>query len=103
MAKLSLKANPTFSAKVGIPKHGSTPVEIQFTFKHRTSKDFSDWLKSLDGKDKAEAVLEMAEGWELEDEFSTDNIRVLLSNYMGAFQAILDTYMKELTQARLGN
>lgn len=103
MAKLSLKANPTFAAKVPIPVAGSDPVEVGFTFKHMNREDFAAWMKSLDGKEKATAVLDMAGGWELDDPFTEESVKQLLSEYMGAFPAIFDKYAAELTQAKRGN
>ena len=103
MAKLQLDAAPTFTAKVGIPVPGGDAAPVLFTFRHRTQTDFAKWLKELDGKDKAKAVVEMTSAWDLEDAFDESSIKRLLSNYMGAFDAILSKYVDELTGARRGN
>lgn len=101
MSKLSLKANPTFKAKVGIPVHGGEPVPVEFTFKHRTRDEFKKWLDQE--RDDAAAILEMAEGWDLAEPFDKENVEILVQNYSGAPKVIFDKYLDELAQARLGN
>lgn len=105
MPKLKLNAEPTFKAKVLIPIPGGAPVPVEFTFKHRNREDFSAWLKSLEDDDKAkpQAVLDIALGWDLDDQFNEATVTQLLSNYIGAFQPILDKYMDELIQAKQKN
>jgi len=103
MAKLKLVANPTFKAKVGIPTAGGDPVEVEFTFKHRTKAALDQWMKDMTGKGNAEYILGFVEAWELEDALTKENIETLLENYMGASQAIIDVYFDELYPAKLGN
>ena len=45
----------------------------------------------------------MASGWELEEPFDEEHVEKLLDNYLGAFDAIQTTYLRELTEARTGN
>lgn len=107
MAKLKLIASPTFKAKVEIPVPGSKPIDVEFTFKARTKAKFKEFMDGL--KDHGEdiedpdLVLDIACGWELEDAFERDNIETLTQNYIGAGRAIVNKYINELTQARLGN
>jgi hypothetical protein len=101
MAKLSLKAAPTFACKVGIPVHGGEPAMVEFTFKHRTKDDFQKWL-AVERED-VDAILEMAEGWDLAEPLDKENVGVLVQNYSGAAKAIFNKYFDELVQARLGN
>lgn len=103
MPKLKLKQDPTFSANVRVPIPGAVPVVVAFTFTNRTRVQFETWVKGLDGQTKEEAVMAMATGWELEDEFNEDNVRELLTNYLGAFDAIFETYLTEITQAKVKN
>lgn len=84
MTLLSLKPDPTFKAKVPIPRPGGEPVTVQFTFKHRTRREFA-------------AVLA---GWDLDDEFTRENVATLLEQYGGSASAIADVYVRELTGAR---
>lgn len=101
MAKLSLKANPTFKAKVGIPVAGGEAVEVEFTFKHRTRDDLNAWLK--ESKDDVTGILEMAEGWDLAEPFDKENVELLVQNYIGAPKALIEKYLDELYQAKLKN
>ncbi len=104
MPKLTLTQNPTFPAKAPIPVPGEAkPVMVEFTFKNRTREAYAKWLKEMDGKDKDAVLMEMASGWELEDAFTPENVALFLSNYLAAFDAILETYLRELTQAKEKN
>ncbi|MBI4291326.1 MAG: hypothetical protein HY661_07605 [Betaproteobacteria bacterium] len=101
--KLKLIANPTFKATVGIPIAGGDPVQIEFTFKHRTKSALDEFVKSRADKGDAESFMAMVEGWELEDEFNAENVELLLQNYAGSALATYRVYIEQLIQARLGN
>lgn len=108
-----LIANPTFKGKVGIPLHGGGEQQIEFTFKHRTSKQFSEFLKSLGDKTiddtKTEEdhdidyVMDVTEGWELTEPFTRENVATLLAHYLGASTAIGAAYTRYLYQVKQGN
>lgn len=102
MAKLTLKPDPTFKAKVGIPVPGSDePAEVEFVFKHRTRDELDKWMSET-GED-LQKVLEMASGWDLPDKFTDANVQKLLQNYFGAASAIVTGYLSELLKAKTGN
>lgn len=103
MAKLTLKANPTFQAKVGVPVAGAEDQEVLLTFKHRTKKALAEFVKSRAKKSDIESFMEMVEGWDLEDEFSQDNVDELLENHIGLAVNTYRTYIDELTKAREKN
>lgn len=103
MAKLALTPNPTFKAKVLIPVPGDRPAPVEFTFRHRNREDLASWLEKLEGKPFHEAVTEMASAWDLEDPFDGENVKRLLSAYIGAFSAIYEKYLGELAPAREKN
>jgi hypothetical protein len=100
--KFNLTPKPTFTAAVPVPVPGEGPTDVQFTFKGRTREQFKELLEVKDGT-KLDAIMEIASGWELDEPFDRSNVEKLLDNYLGAFDAIWDTYLRELTQARLGN
>lgn len=105
MAKLKLQPAPTFKAKVVIPAPGA-PIEIVFEFLHKTKKGLEEFATGDKAKDRSdvETVLEIAKGWDdVEEEFGKEAIAGLCENYHAAARSIADTYMRELTQARLGN
>ena len=101
MAKLSLKANPTFTASVSIPVAGGEPALVEFTFRHRTRDELQAWLKSE--KTDAVAITDMAIGWDLAEPLNLESAEVLVQNYFGSARAVLDAYLEELTAARRKN
>lgn len=103
MAKLSLVANPTFKAKVGIPVAGGSPVAVEMVFRHRTKKELEAFMLSREGKDDVETFLEMVDGWELSDDFNRENVTLLLENYIGAALETFRVYVDQLVQARIKN
>lgn len=102
MAKLTLNANPTFKAKVGIPVPGSDELaEVEFIFQHRTRDELDKWMG--ESAEDLQKVLEMATGWDLPDKFNEANVKTLLQNYFGAAAAIVTGYLSELMKAKKGN
>lgn len=103
MAKLTLIAHPTFIAQVGIPVAGGDPVNVAFTFKHRTKSGLEAFIQSRAGKTDVESFLEMVCAWDLEEEFNQDAVELLLQNYIGTALATYRTYVDQLVQAKLKN
>lgn len=105
MAKLKLEPNPTFDAPVSIPRPGLDPVDVRFTFRHRTRSAVLAWIESIGKDQKADIdqVMDVASGWELDDAFTREHVEALCENYGGASRAILETYLRELRGAREKN
>ena len=103
MGKLKLVASPTFTAKVGIPVAGDEPVEVLFTFKHRTKSALDEWVASRADKPEAESFMDMVIAWDLEDAFTRENVEVLLENYIGTAISTYRVYLEQLIQAKLKN
>lgn len=103
MAKLSLTANPTFKAKVGIPIPGGEPQFVEFTFRNKSAKELAAWTESSKEMTNAEAVLSIVEAWELDDEVNAENVERLCDQYIGAPVAIFHVYVAELRGARAKN
>lgn len=101
--KFVLTASPTFKAKVGIPIPGGSPEIVEFTFKHRTKEAYLEWAKDMAEKEDADLILEVASGWELEDPFDRESLEKLTQNYIGSGRAVLETYINQQTNAKLGN
>jgi hypothetical protein len=104
---LKLKANPTFRAKVKITTPGeTTPLAVEFEFKHFTRKAYAEWLTGEASKERTytDAVLDVAVGWfEVDAEFNRESVEEFLQNYHAAGLAIVETHAQALTGARLGN
>lgn len=103
MAKIRLEPNPTFDAPVLIPVPGGEPVPVRFTFRHRTRDAVKEWVDSLAERTDPQIIEDVASGWELDDDFTAENIDRLCQNYGGAAQAIFETYLRELRGAREKN
>ncbi|WP_318387713.1 phage tail assembly chaperone [Enterobacter sp.] len=101
-AKFNLQPKPTFKADVTIPRAGDEDGVLTFTFRHKPIKELAA-LETLEGKTALDFLTEITEGWALPDEFSRDNLEVLLDNYPGAMKAIVATYYRELTGNREKN
>ena len=109
MPKLSLKADPTFSHPVEIPRPGADPYPVVFTFKHRDREALDRWtsVELIERGQKVSApialdvamVLDCAVGWDLDDEFTEANVALLVKSYGGAALAVFRVYLEQL---RLG-
>lgn len=103
MAKLTLTPNPTFQAKVGISVPGKGKVPTEFTFRHMSRKDLLAWIEASKDKSDVDCILEIATGWELDDEFNRDNVAALCDTYLSAGSEIVGEWMQELRGARVKN
>lgn len=107
MSALRLKADPTFKAKVKIPAPGGDSLEFTGEFKHRTKDQLDAFFTPAEAEQRkgdVDDILAMVVGWDLADEpFSRDAVVLLVQNYHAAPRVIAETYIRELTQARLGN
>jgi hypothetical protein len=106
MAKIQLTASPTFSAPVPIPVPGTKPVDVSFTFKARTKDQFRAFLDGLHtnpDREDADVLMDIAAGWELDDAWTRENVLQLTQSYIGSARAVIETYMAELTAARVKN
>lgn len=103
MARLAHIAAPTFNAKVGIPVAGGQPIEIEFTFKHRTRTELDEFIRTRPGQSDLDTFMAMVVGWGFEDEFSRENAERLLETSIGTALATYRTYIDELIQAKAKN
>lgn len=103
MAKLSLKAAPTFTTKVGIPVAGGAAVDVMLTYRHRTRKQMDQFNQERSARSDVESFLDMVVGWDLEDPFTPENVAELLENYIGAAVVAYQVYVDEIIKVRLGN
>lgn len=103
MAKLRLNPEPTFKAKVGIPVPGAAPAPVLFTFKHRTRDEAAAWLQLHENSESSAVVQDCVVGWDLEDEFTPENVDRLCNNFPGAGVAIFNAYIDELRGIRVKN
>jgi hypothetical protein len=103
-SKFQLEAAPTFTATVQIPIHGQGTAPVVMKFKHRDREQMKALIDAhKEDVTNVRAVMDVAAGWDLDDEFSEENVAKLDRNYQGAAIAITTKYMTEIYQARMGN
>ena len=98
MPKFSLIAKPTFDATVIVPTPSGESAEIRLTFKHRIKSDLEKWVSQE--RNDVDAILEVANGWDLEEPFNAESVELLVQNYLAAPEAIVKAYIEELTGTR---
>lgn len=127
MAKIKIAQTPTFKAKVGIPRVGGKPEEVEFTFIYKDrlelaamyekwnaaraacAEKFTDGGVSLQEATTAEIVMQVEQvkdivsGWAFEDKFSDEAITALVTTCVGAPRSLIDAYEQAYNPARLGN
>lgn len=125
MAKFQIAQNPTFTTNVSIPRVGTDPIEVPFTYRVIGRKQlaalydkWSDASKSFNLDDDeitfgslAEAdteiqrqqVKDIVIGWGFDDEFNDENILALCDTCTHAAQAIVEAYRKEYAESRSKN
>lgn len=97
---LTIKADPTFKAKVAIAVPGKGDVPVEFEFKHRTKSELDRFLTTNESADDIDFISKVVVGWELTDEFNRKNLGALLETYIQAGAAISRVYIDELTGAK---
>lgn len=130
MAKIKLGNRPKtfkFNVEVVLPEGGKGSVEM--VYKYRTRTEFGVFLDELfktaemQVKDQSEDnvivsiaealaktkdqnadyIMAIAEGWNLEDEFTHANVAQLCDELPGVAMAIINTYRQAVAEGRLGN
>lgn len=102
MAKLTLTPDATFKSKVAVPVPGGV-ADVVFTFKYRDRDELQKWFKDSRKATDEEVIIDVAEGWDLDDEFNAESIKKLCTKYPGAGFAITKHYAAELAGIREGN
>lgn len=116
MAKFTLVPNPTFKDVVKIPTPFDDSPEagkLTMTFNHlKLSAQKEVHEAMVDGQMEAakqggdmvgvqvEYLMKICSGWALKEEFNADNVRELIENYPGAFNAISGRYIELSIQGK---
>lgn len=126
MAKIKLGNPPkSFKKNVKVQMLDGTDGEVGCLFKYRTRTDFGKFIDELTSeagisiksdapfslkelmektKDKnADYILKVVESWDLDVEFSRENVLQLCDEFPGAATAIMETYRIAINEGRLGN
>lgn len=131
MAKIKLGTRPsTFRHTVKVQLHEGQTGEVQMVYRYRTRTEFGAFVDNLiktagapppasqadedvafslrlalerTRDTNADYILQIAESWNLDEEFSRPNIVQLCDELPGVAIAIIDAYRVALTEGRLGN
>lgn len=128
MPKIKLGARPkSFAKTLRFPMHDGTEGSIQVSYKYRTRVEFGEFLdvmmaegrarvQSQEGEEptvaeqhkrislaNADYIMKIVEGWNLDEEFTVDNVRQLCDELPAAANAIVESYRVAITEGRLGN
>lgn len=130
MAKIKLGARPkNFPLTIKIPMLDKTEGTVKVSYIYRTRTEFGSFIDelmdaagvkptSLNDDDvkatlaqamertrdsNADYILQVADGWDLDAEFSRDSVVQLCDELPGAALAIMDRYRRAVTEGHLGN
>lgn len=127
MAKIKIAPNPTFKAKVQIPRVGGDAVAVDFEFKYldriALSALFDRWNTARDARAtkvqdegmswqdataseialQVEQLKDIVSGWGFDEKLSDEAMTALVTTCVGAPQAVLAAYQAAYQPARLGN
>jgi isopropylmalate/homocitrate/citramalate synthase len=131
MAKIRLGARPkTFARKITVPlpEGGEGSIEVQYVYRTRT--EFAEFVGDItkaagtappvdttaEAVDEsirrameatlsanADYIMRIATGWDLEHEFTRQNVVQLCDELPGAALAMMSQYREAITEGRLGN
>lgn len=123
--KVTLTPPATFQAIVEINMPGGAVGEVKFTFKHRTKSSIKELIESLNppkpidpaaiteaeeaaiaafvAPKDVDVIMDMASGWDLDDPFDAKSVERMTEVYVGSSQAIINTYLAELSGTRVKN
>lgn len=98
-----LDPKPTFELTIPIPVPGEGYAPVTFTCRYRSRKQYSEFITGLENKTDVDVVSAIVTGWNLDVDFTPENVEKLVENYMGAAAAILAAYSDELMRVREKN
>ena len=110
-SKITLQPNPSFKHTVLLPLAGKVePEALELTFKHKTRSQLQEifvngFAQSVDAEKDSDTkiFMDFVSGWNIDADFTEENVTVFLENYNGAGQFIWNEYVSEIGKARLGN
>lgn len=103
MPAFKLIPDPTFTARVPIPVPGAKPEKVMFTFKFRDRDQFKDLMGRLEQMEDLDMLKEICSGWELIEPFDDEHLKIFIAKHIGGPRQVLQTYLDENGQARMGN
>jgi len=130
MAKIKLGSRPkSFQHTVKFTDVDGTEMTASVTYRYRTRKEYGAFHDALPGYPQIEAetdadgktvyraetliekrsewnanhIMQILEGWELDEEFNPANVRQLCNEMPACAEAIISAYQAACVEGRLGN
>lgn len=125
MAKIKLGTPPkNFKRKISIDLLDGTKGDVEFTFKYRTRSEYAALMdNTLKAENDAEIpkdetaaqafdrigagtvdfILDIAESWDLDDDFNHDNVKTLIDTYPAITAAASEAYRLAILDGRTKN
>lgn len=106
-----LNPNPTFACAVPLTVPGlPEPLEVQFTFRHKTDTQLAAWILESKGQDELVLLHGLIVSWSgvkddagAEVPYSLTALTDLLGNYWAAKDEIASAYARELKESKTKN
>lgn len=100
--KLSLAALPDFKLPVKFKLANDHDAEVIFTVKHKKTSELQELLSKEDLSTK-ELIMAIASDWDLEEEYSEDNVNEFSDLFPASTVALTTAYMQALAGQRVKN
>ena len=94
---------PDFQLPVKFVLPNGVEATMVFTVMALTSSELNEALKNAQNQTGAQFVKTLASGWELEDEFSDDNVNKLVDRYPAVVGGLISVYTQALAGYRVKN
>lgn len=102
---LKLNPNPEFSTSVSITEPGKKePTIITVTYRYKTREELADFVERTKDAQVADTLCEIVSGWDgVDAPFSSENLKIMVGNYMPAGLEMLKAYYQELAESKVKN
>lgn len=100
--KLTIGPMPDFKLPVKFTLPNGEEARIVFTVKHKKAAEIQELYKREEMKDH-EFITAIASGWDLEDDFTPENIAALVDYYPASALALMGSYLGALAGQRVKN
>lgn len=98
--KLTLGPLPDFKLPVNFVMPDGSEQKIIFTVKHKKATEVQELYRKEGVKD-FDFIMNIATGWDLEEEFNHENAKLLVDYYPGSALALVQSYLGALAGQRV--
>jgi hypothetical protein len=108
MSKVVLARKPTFDLPVVAQLLGGGKLEFTVTYKAMRLSEFKAFIERVQaqhykGKPDSDVVMEIAEGWDLDQPFTAEGIEGAIEDAPGLGGSISRRFVEEYERVRWGN